>query len=273
MESTLMKRMDLLVSVIDDPSLLLAVYLAANKSHLIAQSIEALQTSPKEQFRFLGAVIDLAYEAIPFASLLKICHLTLNFNSLKKNRNQDHHELFGDEQELWIEVYASLMAQQEPLKLATYVQQVDARFLDRLLPICRQHGLVEAESALLERQGEMKAAYELLLSQLSRSIQELFTCQEETSCWTRFHSASQSVFNFCQRHSASMTEVDRERIWLTLLDHLLAPQRTTKSSTILAGNFNSFVNSLFMFFFHRFFYCDRIAPSDAANRVGRSGSS
>jgi len=145
------------------------------------------------------------------------------------------------------------MAQQEPLRLATYVQQVDARFLDRLLPICRQHGLVEAESALLERQGEMEAAYELLLSQLSRSIQELFTCQEETSCWTRFHSASQSVFNFCQRHSALMTEVDRERIWLTLLDHLLAPQRTTKSSTILAGNFNSFVNSLFIFFFMVFF--------------------
>jgi hypothetical protein len=130
------------------------------------------------------------------------------------------------------------MAQQEPMRLATYVQQVDARFLDRLLPICRQNNLVEAESSLLERQGEMEAAYELLLNQLSSSIQNLFTCQEDAS-WTRFHSASQSVLDFCQRQSATMTEMDRERIWLTLLDHLLAPQRMTKSSAILAGNFNS----------------------------------
>lgn len=61
MESALLKRIDLLVSVIDDPPSLLAVFLAANKSHLIAQSIEALQAFPKEQYRFLGAVIELAY--------------------------------------------------------------------------------------------------------------------------------------------------------------------------------------------------------------------
>lgn len=150
-------------------------------------------------------------------------------------RNQDHHELFGDEQDLWIQVYASLMAQQEPDRLASYVQLVDIRFLDRLLPICRQYGLVEAESSLLERQGEVEAAYQILLTQLSQSIQELFTDQEDERCWTRFHSSSQLVLDFCQRQTSSMTEVDRERIWLTLLDQLLAPQRTAKSSTILAG--------------------------------------
>ena len=61
MELAVLKRMDLLVKVLDDPSSLLAVFLASNKPHLIAQSIEALQTSPKQQFRFLGSVIELAY--------------------------------------------------------------------------------------------------------------------------------------------------------------------------------------------------------------------
>jgi len=80
--------MDLLVSVIDDPSLLLAVYLAANKSHLIAQSIEALQASPKEQFRFLGAVIDLAYETIPVFFTFKNFSFYFNFYSFKKKKKK-----------------------------------------------------------------------------------------------------------------------------------------------------------------------------------------
>lgn len=125
--------------------------------------------------------------------------------------------------------YSRLMAQLEPARLAIYVQSVDAQHLSNLLDVCREFLLVEAEAALLERQGETGRAYELLLGRLRESVDPLFDPSgERARSWDLFRSASQSVFDFCQRQAGRMSEEDRERVWLTLLDHLLAPQRTAK---------------------------------------------
>ena len=43
--------------------------------------------------------------------------------------------------------------------------------------------------------------------------------------------SSQSVIDFCQKRSLSMSEADRERVWHAFLDKLLLPQRTDKNST------------------------------------------
>ena len=141
-----------------------------------------------------------------------------------------------EEDGLWVSRYASLMAQLEPERLPTYVQSVDSQHLPLVLEVCRQFSLIEAEAALLERQGETAAAYDLLLDRLKGSISQLF---ERRDVWNQFQVASQSVFDFCQRQAGRMTEPERERVWLTLLDQLLSPQRAAKSQpdaeAILSG--------------------------------------
>jgi hypothetical protein len=136
-----------------------------------------------------------------------------------------------------IEQFAELMAELEPERLTSYVQLADIPHLPRLLEICRKFAVVEAEAAILERQGEITAAYDLLLGQLQGSIKQLFV---ETESWQDFEAASQSVIDFCQRQASSLTEKERERVWLTLLDELLLPQRSLKgnpdaSASIISG--------------------------------------
>lgn len=126
---------------------------------------------------------------------------------------------------MWVCRYARLMAQHEPERLSAYALSTEANNLPLLLNICREFTLVEAEAVILERQGDISAAYDLLLGRLKDSIAPLFI---DRTGWDNFHAASQSVFDFCQRQAGRMTEVDRERIWLSLLDQLLAPQQTVK---------------------------------------------
>lgn len=141
------------------------------------------------------------------------------------------------------------MVEIEPERLISYVQLVDVQHLPRLLDICRKFSLVEAEASILERQGEITAAYDLLLARLQGSIQELFIRAES---WPNFQAASQSVIDFCQRQAGSLTEKERERVWLTLLDELLVPQRNVKnnpdSSTILSGTILIFFSNFFFYF-------------------------
>lgn len=128
------------------------------------------------------------------------------------------------------------MAELEPERLPSYVQLVDVQHLPHLLDICRKFSIVEAEAAILERQGEITASYDLLLGRLQSAIQQLFVRPES---WPDFQAASQSVIDFCQRQSSSLTEKEREKVWLTLLDELLVPQRSVKdnpdATAILSG--------------------------------------
>lgn len=142
-----------------------------------------------------------------------------------------------DDDDYCIEQYAELMAELEPQRLASYVQLVDGIHLPCLLEICRKFSVIDAEAAILERQGDVTAAYDLLLGRLQGCIQQLFVQPES---WHDFEAASQSVIDFCQRQASSLTEKERERIWLTLLDELLLPQRSLKenpnaSATIISG--------------------------------------
>jgi hypothetical protein len=57
---------------------------------------------------------------------------------------------------------------------STYVQQVDVPYLPRLLDIWRKFSIVEAEAVILERQGEITSAYDLLFRRHQDSIKQLF---------------------------------------------------------------------------------------------------
>ena len=153
-----------------------------------------------------------------------------------------------------VERFVELMAEFEPGRVALFVDVIGSDSnVSKLLAICEKFSLTEASSLLLERQGNVTAAYDLLLGQLQLRIGHLFETMEEGVVgerWTLFHSASQLVIEFCQRHSISMTEDDREKIWLTLLDELLQPQRSVRANqpanihSILTGIFTRFIDGL-----------------------------
>lgn len=211
-EQAVLKHIQLLVKL---NATSLAVFLAVNKPTLIDVAVTALIPFPRERYRFLEAILDLATQDDVATSTAVLI----------------------DDDDYCIEQYAELMAELEPQRLASYVQLVDVIYLSRLLDICRKFSILEAEAAVLERQGEITAAYDLLLGRLQGCIQQLFVKPES---WQDFETASQSIIDFCQRQASSLTEQEREKIWLTLLDELLLPQRSLKenpdaSSTIISG--------------------------------------
>lgn len=162
-----------------------------------------------------------------------------NFQFILIASNQDDviasSAIFNDEIK-FIEQFSELMAQLEPGRLASYVQLVDMQHLSYLLVICKRYSCIEAEATILERQGEIMTAYELLLDYLRNIIQKLFVGEES---WTTFQGVSQLIIDFCQRQAGSLTEAEREKVWLTLLDELLVPQRNVQNksneSLILSG--------------------------------------
>ena len=217
-----------------------AMFLSIHRPHLILDAVYQLESQPKEKYAFLQAVIELAcvpgsfFFCIPLTDELIYSqqdHLTL--------KHQVSHSLVNQ--------FVELMAEIEPERVASYIRMMESPDLPQLLEICRRFGLSEASSHILERQGNLTEAYDLLLDNLKQQISHLFKTSSDlqSHVWKAFQAASQSVIDFCQRQSSSMSEADRERVWLALLDELLLPQRTAKNSTgeqsagvasILSGN-------------------------------------
>lgn len=163
--------------------------------------------------------------------------LTFYKNLLAFSRNHEETVRSSTDEAAWIEEYTRLMADIEPERMSNFVQTVDSQYLPLVRDICHEHSLVDAEAALLERQGDVAAAYELLLAQMQSSIRQLF---ERADSWADFQQQSQRVIDFCLRQGGAMSESEREKIWLTLLDELLSPQKLARNqpdtSVIMSGN-------------------------------------
>ena len=105
---------------------------------------------------------------------LKLCSLNLAWNRTQDIDAAANTAVLIDEDGHCIEQFAELMAELEPERLTTYVQQVDVPCLPRLLDIWRKFSIVEAEAVILERQGEITSAYDLLFRRHQDSIKQLF---------------------------------------------------------------------------------------------------
>ncbi|CAL4115634.1 unnamed protein product, partial [Meganyctiphanes norvegica] len=79
------------------------------------------------------------------------------------------------------EKYIDLMCQINPTQVYAYLKAASGYRLEQTLQICRKHEQQESIAFLLERAGDIKGAFEILLDILKERVNKLLSSLEEDS--------------------------------------------------------------------------------------------
>jgi hypothetical protein len=134
------------------------------------------------------------------------------------------------------EMFVDLMCEFEPKKVASFLKSRHASHdVHLLLKICRRRDSTEdAVAYLLESDGKVKEAFELLKGHLDTKLVQVTdlagdAVDEETAAlfWSQVNASVVILVQLCQRSSAtSLSEEEKKSLWFSLLDCLLIPQRS-----------------------------------------------
>uniref|UniRef100_H2ZCD2 Vacuolar protein sorting-associated protein 8 central domain-containing protein n=1 Tax=Ciona savignyi TaxID=51511 RepID=H2ZCD2_CIOSA len=126
------------------------------------------------------------------------------------------------------ELYLSLMCQFNRGQVVAFIQECEACRPHKALEIVRRYRVDSATAYLLEKSGDVSAAFNILLSVANEKIKLL---NEGTKRNNDGHlhlqevmSSVDDVIGLCQRNSSKLQEKQREKLWFSLLDVVLKPQ-------------------------------------------------
>ena len=171
------------------------------------------QLEKKERFALLAAVVE--------------CRENTSAPSTPVHGREDEKMEYPNSPELYRD-YIGLMLQLDPSMVAGYLRsRPDCCPASDLLELARQHKVREVEVLLLEREGKVKEAFDLLTCGLRHQVENLLSDAEAPLQWTSLNTALVVAVTFCQRVSPTLTKVeDREALWLPLLDIVSKPLAT-----------------------------------------------
>ncbi|XP_063851088.1 vacuolar protein sorting-associated protein 8 homolog isoform X1 [Scylla paramamosain] len=132
------------------------------------------------------------------------------------------------------EEYIDLMCTVQPTQVYAYLKGAEGYRLEQTLEICKKHKQQESTAFLLERAGDVKGAFDILLAILKARVDDLLVkvkSEEKDITNTLGHVQAQVVklVRVCQLGSAQLEESSRRELWFPLLDVLLATQPTLAS--------------------------------------------
>ncbi|XP_066963121.1 vacuolar protein sorting-associated protein 8 homolog [Macrobrachium rosenbergii] len=129
------------------------------------------------------------------------------------------------------EEYIDLMCEVNPTQVYTYLKGAEGYRLEETLEICRRHNQPESTAYLLEKAGDIKGAFEILLSILKSRVEDFLAAVEKDSSGSSStvplgHVQAQVVklVRVCQLGSSQLEEANRRELWFPLLDVLLSTQ-------------------------------------------------
>ena len=198
-----------------------AAMLVTHSKDAVEQVIRELEM--KERFALLGAVVE--------------CRENTSAPStpVHGGKGEDEKEYLNSP--ALYKDYVGLMLQLDPGMVAGYLRsRPNCCTASDLLDLARQYKVKEVEVLLLEREGRVNVAFDLLASGLQRQVETLASEATEAPLqWTSLNTALIVAVTFCQRVSPTLTKVEeREALWLPLLDivskPLTAVQDTKKES-------------------------------------------
>ena len=149
-------------------------------------------------------------------------------------------ETFCPEPEIH-ERFIELMCRYDPEDVYLYLRGTDNYRLEQTLAIVQRLKVLDATAFLLEKTGDIQAAFQLLLNGLKehlKSFSQAFAEHEDPMASTEVRGkrrslkhAVSSVVQLCQRNSPRLESVDREALWFPLLETVMVPQRRIKDMT------------------------------------------
>lgn len=135
----------------------------------------------------------------------------------------------------YCEIYIDLICRFEPEKLLYELRTTLSEYsyrIDECLRICRQRKHWDGAAYLLEKSGQIEAAFMLYLEKLTSYIKELQKSLETMSerdlniLKSRIDAMLIMIVQLCQRNNCSVDEPVKEKIWFSLFDEIMKPIRS-----------------------------------------------
>lgn len=173
--------------------------------------LSKLETNKKELFNFLKYVLDLREGGSQPNSPIKTSSRWKDEDILSSNETY--------------ETFIELMAEFEPRRVAAYLKSKASRYRNqKVLKICQKFQLVDAQAFVLEEEGQVDEAFELMKTDLDEKMRQIISSSTETSelSWTQLNASVLLIIQFCQRVSSKSTDARKhEKLWFGLLDALV----------------------------------------------------
>lgn len=187
----------------------------STKNHATAESeSEQAQSGESELlYRFVKGLFDLV-------ELIKTDRKYLNYMSQ-----------FGGE---YCELYVELVCQHEPDSLIYILKTILSEYnyrIDECLRICRERQHWDGAAYLLEKSGQIEAAFSLNLEKMISLIKELqknleiLPERQLDRLKTNIDALLVMIVQLCQRNSCSLNDSVKEKIWFSLFDEVMKPIR------------------------------------------------
>ena len=139
------------------------------------------------------------------------------------------------------EQFIQLMCRFDSQRVYMYLRENDNYRLEQSLAIVRKMKIVDATAYLLERTGDVKAAFKLLLDNLKDKVADFshafaededpLSSKDGREKRRALKNALNFIIHLCQRNSSRLEAEEREDLWFPLLETTMAPQRRAKDVT------------------------------------------
>lgn len=132
----------------------------------------------------------------------------------------------------YCELYVDLICLHEPEKLLNFLKTSLSDYscrIEECLRICRERQVWDAAAYLLEKSGQIEAAFTLNLEKLSnlmRDLQKRLSSLDEAElsvCKSNIDANLVKIIQLCQRNSQSLNDSVKERVWFSLFDEVMRP--------------------------------------------------
>ena len=140
------------------------------------------------------------------------------------------------------ERYLELMCNFDPKSVASYLRSKGSGSPYRLqivLNLCKKHHLSDAEAYLLEQDGRIVEAFDVIKKNLQSKMAEIVsilgsnsTDQDLSLTWSYVNTMIILLIQLCQKNHAKQLDNssnDKDKIWFELLECIINPQRALSS--------------------------------------------
>ncbi|XP_038644180.1 LOW QUALITY PROTEIN: vacuolar protein sorting-associated protein 8 homolog [Scyliorhinus canicula] len=131
------------------------------------------------------------------------------------------------------EQYLDLLCQYDPHRVINFLRVSEYYRLEEAIQITEKHNLHEASAYLLEKKGDVHAAFSVLLEILKHRLSLLNNGTREKNEETvqAAESTLEETIALCQRNSHSLNQQQREALWFPLLEAVMSAQKLVKDGS------------------------------------------
>ena len=125
------------------------------------------------------------------------------------------------------EGYIDLMCQLDSKSLSSFLRSKSGYYRpEAALRLAAKYGIKDAQAYLLEQDGRIKDAFDLMKAEVKEQVGQALKEPGEPLSWSRLNATVVLVIQLCQRCSQIISEKDRDQLWFDLMDALAVKANT-----------------------------------------------